>query len=645
MAIIKVSTSLFSAIKTIERAMHKARRGDVIHVASGLYKESIEFHEIVSIAGRNRKDTILEGMFIIPKNSTVTFEHLTIVPTAQIYIEGKARFKNCHFSGENTSVILSVSNGRIELEDCTIEQAKDVGIALFEQSEAMVKKCIFKNNGKSHVLLENSHLTIEDSNLRDAVHGLWLKDSATAKSDKNHIHHHSGTQIVVQEHSTWIDSSSIISEGEGNGIYATGQSNVTLIGTHLHHQQLPQLWMQKSYLTAQHCTIEHGEESGIMLREHASAEVEQCVISHHKLANVQATMESRLNIEGSQLHSCEGVGVQVREKSIANFVDTTFAEHGLSQLFVTEKSITSLKGCTFRDGKQVGILLEKGAGCMIVDSALVNHNNTAITVIDGELTVLDCELAFNEGNGILAATNAVVNMEGSRMYANEMPHIAGKGSASITIHHSELYEGKSIYVMDDSKLSVSDCKITNSDGVQVEISNRTEALFRRCIISNGKTNGFKISHLSRLQLVDCQISNHTMPQIVLNDSTLVMKNSELLEGERNGLIVENKGRAFIHDSFITKHSFPQIWIDQESSVELASTQMTEGAESDIFVQNHSSLHATGCIIRNDRFQYNVQAVNYSKILLEDTLVENATGKMFYSENNSSITQSLDEVND
>ena len=231
------------------------------------------------------------------------------------------------------------------------------------------------------------------------------------------------------------------------------------------------------------------------------------------------------------------------------------------------------------------------------------------------------------------------------MYANEMPHIAGKGGVSITIQESELYEGKSLYVIDDSQLSVSDCKIYNSNGVQIEINNRTEAIVERCSISNGKTNGFKIMRGSRLHLEDCQISNHALPQIVLNDSTLVMKNSELLEGERNGLIIENKAKAFIHDSFITKHAFPQIWIDLESSVHLEYTQITEGAESDIYVQNRSSLHATGCVIRNDRFQYNVQAINYSNITLEDTRVENITGKMFYSENNSSITHSLDEVSD
>lgn len=645
MAIIKVSTSIFSAIKTIERAMTKAKRGDEIHLASGQYKESIQFHETVAMKGKNNRDTIIEGLFIVPEHTTITFEQLTIIPTAQFFIEGRAVFKNCLFQGAQTNVILSVSNGEVELEDCTIEQAKDVGLALFNKSEATITNCLFNGNGKSHLLLENSHLTIENSELTDAVHSMWLKDEATIKSVGNHIHHHSGTQIVVQERSAWIDSSSTLSHGKGNGVYATGESTVTLLGSYMHHQQLPQIWMQESELHAKNCTIEDGEESAIMLREHASAEIVNCTIGNHKIANVQATKESRLNIESSQLHSCEGVGVQLREKSIANFLDTTFKDHVLSQLFITEQSIASIKGCKFTDGKQVGILMEKGSSCTIADSSLSGHHNTAITVMEGELTALDCELAYNDGNGILAVTNAKVQVEGCRMYENEMPHIAGKANASITIHQTEFYKGKSLYIIDQSTLTASDCKIHQSDGVQIEISDQTEANLTRCAVSNGKTNGFKVLRNSHLELNDCQISNHALPQIVLNDSSLTMKNSELLNGERNGLIVENNSEAYIQDSFITKHIFPQIWIDLASSVELKDTQLTEGAESDIYVQNKSSLHASNCIIRNDRFQYNVQAVNYSNITLEDTLVENSFGKIFYSENNSVITHSLDEVND
>mgnify|MGYP006351783381 FL=1 len=645
MAIIKVSTSIFSAIKTIERALEKANQGDEIQLAPGLYKESIQFEEIVSVVGRNGEETIIEGLIIIPKHITVTFEQLTFIPTAQIYIEGKAIFKDCHFQGKKTSSIISVNTGEVELEDCTLINAMDVGIALFNDSEAIIKKCLFESNGKSQILIESSHLILEDSEFTYAVHGIWLKKNATVYSHSNHFHDHSGTQIIVQDHSIWTDSDSKIEHGDGNGIYASKQSNVELRGTILRHQQLPQIWMQESYLFASNCTVQHGHESGIMLREYATAEIEQSTISNHRIANVQATLESRLNIDSSQLHSCEGVGVQVREKSIANFIDTTFTNHTLSQLFVTEKSITTLKDCTIKEGKQVGILIEKQGNCAIVGSTLKQHKNTGITVIDGELTVLDCEIANNEGNGILAATNATANIENTYLSGNGMPHIAGKSAVTIHVSQSELCNGKSFYIIDQSQLTVTDSKIYNSEGVQVEISDQTKAKLDNCVIYGGKTNGLKALRDSSLQIFNSQISKHTLPQIVLNDSSLIMKNSELFEGDRNGIIIENNSEAFIQDTFISKHIFPQIWIDLESNVELKSTQLTEGSESDIYVQNRSTLHATNCIIRNDKFQFNVQAVNYSKITLEETIVDNYAGEKFYSENNSIITNLLDEVSD
>lgn len=146
-----------------------------------------------------------------------------------------------------------------------------------------------------------------------------------------------------------------------------------------------------------------------------------------------------------------------------------------------------------------------------------------------------------------------------------------------------------------------------------------------------------------VHIIDSQISCHKMPQIIVNDSSLVLKNSELMEGERNGLIIENHAEALIQDSFISNHMYSQLWIDSESSAEVNATQIIEGHESDIFVQNKSVLHASKCIIQNAKFDFNIQAVNFSKIYLSETMVDNSFGSKFYSENNSEISSNLDEI--
>lgn len=644
MAIIKVSTSIFSPVKTIERAILKANPGDEIHIAPGHYKESIQFKEDVSVVAKINERIILEGLVIIPSSVTVTFENINFYPTAQIYIEGTSIFKNCTFNGDNTSAILSVNQGQLELQDCFISKAKDIGIALFNQSRASICNCTFEQNGKAHILLEASTIVVENSDFSNADHGFWIKEGATVKSNNNRLHHQLGTQVIVQKGSIFHDIGSTIEHGQGNGIYVTNSSQITLRGSFLQHHPLPQIWIQDSECISSNCTIQYGQESGIMLQEHATADLQHCIIGYHQLANIQLTTASRLNTVDTQIHSCEGVGVQLREKSIATFTETVFAANILSQLLVTENSIASIKDCVIKEGKQVGILIKSFGSCTVVHSTIMNHYNSAITVMDGELLLFESTISHNKGNGILAIENADILVEYCTLLANDMPHIAGKAGAIITVNHCDLHTGKSFYVIDDSKLFINQSKIHDSAGIQIEIANQTEAQLNNCQIYNGTSNGIKASRNSSLIIDNCQISRHTMPQIAINDSSLIFKGSELLDGARNGFIIENNSEAYIKDSFISNHLYPQIWIDLKSNVELLSTQLTKGSESDIYVQNNSTILANNCIIRNDKFALNIQAVNFSKILLQETIIENPIGDKFYSENNSTITNSLDEVN-
>lgn len=645
MAVIKVAPTIFSSIKTIKRALIKANEADYIQVASGLFKESLHFQQTVSVIGKNVEDTIVEGLIIIPKNVTITFKHLSFIPTIQIYIEGKAIFEHCQFNGTHTSAIISLNGGQLEMNDCQLEQAMDVGIALFHKSEAIITNCQFKHNGKAHLLLENSTINIEQCRLSNTTHSIWLKKESSCISKGNHFIHQTGTQIIAQQQSSFSDTNSTVEKGAGNGIFATEESTIILNNTTLKEQALPQLWIQHSSLTATNCTISHGQESGLMAKDLASIELLGCMITHHKIANIQATVESRLNVENSQIHHGDGVGIQIREKSIANFSNVSVKHHTLSQFLVTEDSIISLKNSDISDGAHIGISLEKGANCTAVNTTITKQQNTAVAMTRAEMIMLDCEVSHNEGNGILVLHDARLQIDSSHFHHNGMPHIAGKSSANITVLQSEFYEGKSFYVIDQSKLFLTECKLHDSDGVQIEVTNQTTAIVKRCDIRNGKSNGIKALRDSSITLEETNVINHDMPQLVINDSSLIMKDCEILEGKRNGFIIENNSEAFIQDTFISKHAFSQIWIDLDSSVELKSIQLTEGTTSDIYVQNKSSVNASKCIIRNDHSRYNVQAINYSSIKLNESIVDNSAGECFYSENNSTIVHFVDEVNE
>ncbi|MEK5080302.1 right-handed parallel beta-helix repeat-containing protein [Solibacillus sp. FSL W7-1436] len=643
MALVRVSSSIFSRIKTIQKAVQRTTSHDEITVASGTYKETLTFEENRTVAAQKDATVCIKGAIVIADSATVTFENMTIQPTTQIYVEGQIILKNCVIQGGRTNVLLALNGGTIHCENTVFRDAPDAAVTLIYNSEAQFVHCHFENNKKVHILAENSTLHLTDCTLSKANQALWVKTRAKAYLTRVKVQHHSGTQLIIQDHALLEMNACEVMHGEGNGIYASDHSNIHLTKTAIQHHHLPQIWLQRSSLNITDCQIQYGNESGIILRDYSEAMIENSLIAFHKIANIQLLLESFLNMTNCEVNSCQGVGIHIKEKSIANFNGTVFAYNVLPQLFITENSICTIKDATIQEGKQIGVYTEKGASCSIVSSTITGHKNAALTVMEAELFLLNTTVHHNKGNGILAVNHAKASMDNCHFNHNDLAHIAGKNNSNVTIYQSELIGGKSIFVMDQCELEVTESVVKDGTGIQIEMVGNTNAKIQHSQISGGETNGIVAMKDTSVQIIGSQISCHKMPQIIINDSSLVLKDSELMEGERNGLIIENHAEALIQDTFISNHMYSQLWIDSESSVELNTTQIIEGHESDIFVQNKSILHASKCIIQNAKFDFNIQAVNYSKIYLSETMVDNSFGSKFYSENNSEISSNLDEI--
>lgn len=644
MSIIKVSTSIFSTIKTVEKALMKASKNDEIQLSSAIYNETLTIQQNVIINGKNRYDTILEGTIIIPKDVEVHFQEITIKPSTHIHVEGTANFSNCLFDGSETNAILSIGRGYVDITNCLLENAKDVAIVAFDESQLRIENTTFTNNGKTHLLLENTTLELISCELTHSQHALWLKNDCIATSKYNIIRQQKGTQCIVQQ-SRFYDEGSEILKSEGNGIYASKESLVVLKDTLIQKHQLPQIWLQNSQIEGRRVFISNGNECGIMVSEQSSADFVLSTIHDHKISNIQIMDDSRSNFEHCQIHSCDGIGIQVKTNSIANFNKTTIANHTLAQLFVSDQSIISMNETDIKKGKQVGIIAEKNSNCSILNSTIKEHANSGITIVDSELMVAETKIEQNGGNGVLTIASGKLFVDQCYFSENKMPHIGGKNKAIIQLTNSQFTNGKSIYIIDRSQITVENCQFHHSSGVQIEIDEMSKAKITKSKIQHGQTNAIKVQKDSSLFIYQSQISHHRLPQVVLNDSSLMMDNCEVLQGERNGFIIEHHSEANIIDTFISRHAYPQLWVDQESIVELANVQITDGAESDLYVQNNSKLFAENCVIKNDKFQYNIQAVHHSVIILENTYVENQMGEIFFEENNSKISSNFDEVSE
>lgn len=642
MAIIKVANTLFSSTKTIEKAISKCNSNDVIHVAPAHYVETLHITKSVHIIGRPDEQVTIEGTIIIPNNSEVTFNDVTLLPTAHIHIEGSAHFENCIFKGECSNALMSLTAAQVTVKNCKLEGAKDVAIAAFKNSDLVIDNCSFKNNGKAHVLLDQSTGSVCDSTFTKSTHALWLKNDASLTCQNNEIYEQHGTQIIVQQ-STFKDVNSRISNSGGNGLFASKQAHVEMIDCLYETHVLPQIWVQESELHCTSTTIKAGHESALMIRNSSTANLSFCTITRHKIANIQVCQKSCINILHSSIEESEGIGLQIREQSIVNVSSSTFAKNKLSQLFLTDRSIISISDTVITNGQQVGLIAEKKSNCTILQSVISHHSNSGLTVLDSDFTMINCTIEHNNGNGLLTLNNSCATVEQTYFKGNRMPHVGAKNHAQLTILHSQFIEGKAAYVVDNAQIVMENCELLNGEGIQIELNDESKGTFKKCLIDNGKTNAMKFIRNSSAFINECIISKHRLPQIVANDSSFVIKNSEIIDGERNGFIIENHAEAHIVDTFIARHRYPQIWVDLHSNVELTSVQLTEGAESDLYLQNESKLLAIDSFIKNHSFTYNIQSINFSKIELQNTVIEHFSGNCFYTENNSEIIASMDDT--
>ncbi|MDI7743543.1 right-handed parallel beta-helix repeat-containing protein [Lysinibacillus fusiformis] len=633
----RLFSKFLTKTKTIQKTIQHSKAGNFIQLKPKLYKESIHFDKNMVLAGDIHEETIIEGLVIIPKNISVTLQNLSISPTAQMYIEGEAVLQNCYFKGGKNDIHLTVDGGKINADHCIFENAKDMAVSIINNSQAIFENCTFTQNGKVQILAESSQVCIEKSEFSHAKHALCIKNGSFVQSRNVHYHHHTSAQIVVED-SRFIDHESVIEYGEGMGIHVYHEGDATIQSSVLQFNTQTQICVQRGLLTARYCSIQHGKDAGISITQNAEVQTYHCEIAHHKKSNIVITKDSKMNIEFCQIRDGENIGIQMSDNSILNIFETTIKGHRSSQVAIANKSICSMKNSEIKGGYHVGICIEDNGNCSIVECEITHNANSAITLFKSELSIFKSILTQNVGNGILAMSQSKVEVDMCKFYDNEMPHIACKSNVEIYIIQSELFNGKSLFIVNECELTAIDCQFYESLNVQIEICDLSNARFENCQIYNGKSYGVKVLRNSSLYLFDSQLFNHELSQMVVNDSSVILKNSELFDGNRNALYIQNHSEVFVTDCFISKHAQHQLWIDFESTVELKSVQLTDGALTDIFAQNQSSVYISESVIRNNKSRFNVQAVNFSNIEISKTVVENIYGDVYYSENHSFIKQ-------
>lgn len=619
--------------KSISREIRFLKSGDEIKLHPKIYKESIYFSKDAIIHGNKKGTSKIKGTLTIPKGRVVVFQHVTFYPNVKMNIEGKVILHHCHLKGQKADVLMKVNGGSVEAYHCKFSYAKKYAIELINKGTAIFEHCHFAHNIESHIYLNKSQAVISYCDFSKGKHALLINETSIVDLKKVNIHYHNDSQIVVNN-SKLYDYHSVIHNGSTIGIVVKNNGETFLTKSTIQYSGSNQIEIENSYFTANHCLIKDGKLSGLRIIN-SEATLRCCHLSHHPISNIQSLNKSRLNIVKCEIFESEGFGVEATEQSILNFDETKIVSNKLAQVTMSDYSICSINRSTIKGGYHVGIFIEN-SDCTLVKSVVSENASSAFNVLNGQLFLIHCDVAYNFGNGIMALNHALIEVDCCKFYHNVLPHLACKMNVKISIQNSEFRDGKSLYLTKNCEVFTVQTKFFNSEQIQIEISDETSGYFDDCLIYNGKSKGISVSKNSNISLYNCQITNHEQTQLYINDSSVILKNCELYNGKQHGIFAQNRSEVFIQESYISNHEQSQLWIDNESLVELNNVQLTEGQQSDVYVQNQSAVYVAESVIRNEKFRFNLQAINHSKIELIKTYIENKFGDIFYSKNNSFI---------
>lgn len=607
------------------------KNGDILKLLPKVYKETIYFTKDATIYGQTNGSSKIKGNLTIPKGRVVLFQNVIFYPNVNIKVEGKAILHHCQLKGGKTDVLMTVNGGMLEAYHCKFSYARKNAIEL-NKATAILEHCHFIHNNENHVLIKESKAVISQCDFSKGKHALQINDCSFVDMTQSKFHHHENAQIVVNK-SKLYDFKSSIWHGT-SGLHADHESEIFLTKTNFQQHSKNQIEVKNSIFTAEHCKIQNGKQSGICLNN-SEATFRKSVIANHFFSNIQLNDHSRINVVESEIFESKGFGVEATEGSVLNFENSKITNSKLAQITLSDHSICSMYRTVIKNGFHVGVFLEK-SNCALVECNVSENENSAFNLLSGEVNLIDCEVSYNFGNGIMSINESTIEINNSRFFHNVLSHIACKSNAKISIQNSQFHDGKSLYLTNNCELFASNSKFYNSEQIQIEILKGSSGYMDNCHIYNGNSRGICVTENSNLSLYNCQITNHRLSQLFVNDSSVILKNCEIYNGKQHGISVQNRSELYAQECYISNHVYSQIWIDKESIVELNCVQLTEGQQTDVYVQNQSAVYVAESIIRNEKTRFNLQAVNHSKIEIMKTYIENKFGDIFYSKNNSFI---------
>lgn len=250
---------------------------------------------------------------------------------------------------------------KLHMKQSKIFSGQTTGINIRDASQALVEQShIYDHATKPQITVEKSTLHIQESHVHHGKNvGIFLMNKATAKVSKSTIHHHEQAQIKAEEKAFLTLKDSYLYDGASYGCVITN-AEATIYNSQLATHEAAQLTFEgKSYGTLHNSNIHKGHMNGLLMRNEANVQAENCDFYNHvdvEYPVIAVKDNASLSILDSKVYDNNALGLllQTTNKSLVEycyFNDNT----GEKQISISHAQQVILKGNRIINGVDYGI--------------------------------------------------------------------------------------------------------------------------------------------------------------------------------------------------------------------------------------------------------------------------------------------------
>ena len=568
----RVAPGSWGAHATIGAAARAAAPGAVVSVLPGVYRESLALSRDVTLVAEKGPGTVrvvaVRGPALTVHDGAVTVSGLTFeagspgeavvlvaggAPTlrdcrvtgGRLEVTGDAGvvLAGCTLTGVGRTAVLLTGTSRTTLEDCTVRSAGGDGIVVDDEARAECTGAVVDGAGARGI-----HLT-------GAARGSFTRCEVRGTADVA-VHAEGGSALALIDCRLHETGAQGVRLGDKAGRRAdAGQGRRDGASA-----EEPQSSRAHAVLLVR-CEIFNTAAAGVLAEDEAAAELDGCHVHDTGRASVIARGSATLDLKDVRAVAAHDTALAVSGTATVTADGGTFARTGANGLYVDGDARVTLTGCEIRDTAYTAVHAVGGA----------------------RVTLAGCRIHDTPEYGVRACGQAELTVRDTEVRDAAMAGVFVDGGDAVLrgCHISRTRTGASLHTTHRPLLA--DCRLTDIDGIGVEVGPGTAALVENCRIERTGSTGLFFDAGSTARVDGCVVADVEGSAVSVGAGARPRVRGLSVEGAvRNGLFVTEHAEGLFEDLLIADTGFPAIYVEAHAAP-VVRRCLVSGSDHDLMV--------------------------------------------------------------